>query len=699
MSLTNKLNDINKNEIISNNLNEKNNLITKILQDVPKQKLDKIKNNLLFFQNFKINDFNILKNLIGDNNNIKYLTVLTPKPKSSKNLLNSENDISISTNTTCLNEIKENLSENSFKVNKSIFVKKHINELKTNFSPNKKFLLNKNLESPKNENLIETINSEINLEDLLILQENFNEIKLIILNNKTNNLNNIISLKCLEWINFYLYSSINGNLEQYFIEGKFKELIHFHFIIQLICVMIIYDCSFNYKIIERNKNKILKLLNLLQVNYLIIFDFIISKISISCKNNLWVEKCVNVLKKRLIVNISSSHFIQIKLNNDETYNVLNDLLLIIHVNLVNEENNKNIKDYFYEQFYDKKKEEINQNNKEDIINFFNKYIYKNNNPNSSELLILSDNINKKNSNLIFQKSIKHRNTKLKSFKSSPFQISLYNNKEFKNFFSQNNHINNLNQSIDYFTKLKNKNNNIHNNINNTNNYNYNISYSKPSIHFNKNTTIINKNNINSLFSNNVISKIPNYPLLNYPPKKELTLILDLDETLISFQYSKENKKQGILYLRPGLRIFLKEISELYEIIIFTSSTREYASPIIDKIEKENKFFSARLYREHNIIINNEYIKDISLLGRNIEKVIIVDNMIQNFRLQKDNGILIRWYCGDENDNVLFNLKKLLMRIYEEREDDVRNLIKKYKNEIIRKISSNLEYEYYLKVNN
>jgi CTD small phosphatase-like protein 2 len=233
------------------------------------------------------------------------------------------------------------------------------------------------------------------------------------------------------------------------------------------------------------------------------------------------------------------------------------------------------------------------------------------------------------------------------------------------------------------------NNKINNNINNTKNFNYNISYSRPSLHFNKNTTFIIKNSRNSSFSNNIISKIPNYPLLNYPPKKELTLILDLDETLISFQYSKDNKKEGILYLRPGLRIFLKEISELYEIILFTSSTREYASPIIDKIEKENKFFSGRLYREHNIIINNEYIKDISLLGRNIEKVIIVDNMIQNFRLQKDNGILIRWYCGDENDNVLFNLKKLLMRIYEEREDDVRNLIKKYKNEIIRKISSNL----------
>ena len=69
-------------------------------------------------------------------------------------------------------------------------------------------------------------------------------------------------------------------------------------------------------------------------------------------------------------------------------------------------------------------------------------------------------------------------------------------------------------------------------------------------------------------------------------------------------------------------------------------------------------------------------------------------MIQNFRLQKENGILIKWYCGDDEcDNILFNLKKVLLIIYEEREDDVRNLLKKYKNEIIRKISSNMENSY------
>ena len=86
-------------------------------------------------------------------------------------------------------------------------------------------------------------------------------------------------------------------------------------------------------------------------------------------------------------------------------------------------------------------------------------------------------------------------------------------------------------------------------------------------------------------------------------------------------------------------------------------------------------------------MGNYYIKDISRLGRDLSKIIIVDNMPQNFRLQKENGILIHSFFGeDENDNALFHLKKVLVRIFEEN-DDVRNSIKKYKNEIIRKISS------------
>ena len=689
MSLTNETTDKqNEKNIITNH--EKNTLIKKILHDLPKQSIDKIKNNLLFFQNFKNKKFDFLN---VNNNQFKEYLKTEPIPSIKPNLNNNDNDISVSTNTnsTVLNDLKENISDLNFpSSNKKIFVKKHIDKLKTFFSPQKQStprnILLSNTEHKENHQII---NHEVNLEDLLLLEEKFNDIKLTIINHSNNNINNIISLKCLEWWDFFLNSSINGNIEQYFIEQKYKELIHFFSIIQFACVIIIYDSSFNNKIIERNKNKIISLINLLQVNYLIIFDYIISKISSSCKNNLWVEKCLNVLKKKLIINISS-HFTQIKLNNINSYNILNDILLIIHVSPSKDENkNQSI----YEKFYDRGNEQLNSITKEEIIKLFYDDIYRCNNPKSSQIIIQN------NQNLIFKKPLKNH-ISMKQIKNITFQLSFYNkNKSNCNIISNNNSIS-LNQSFENSNKSKNNISDNNHNINKNNKLNNNsnhhkLLYPKISLQTYKNVFNLNKNNKSNIsFYNDILLKTPNYPLLQFPPTKELTLVLDLDETLISFQYKNENKKEGILNLRPGLRIFLDEISQYYEIIIFTCSTKEYASPILDKIEKDKKYFSGRLYREDNVIINNEYIKDISLLGRDIEKIIIVDNMIQNFRLQKENGILIKWYCGDDEcDNILFNLKKVLLRIYEEREDDVRNLLKKYKNEIIRKISSNMENSY------
>jgi Dullard-like phosphatase family protein len=650
-----------KENLSSVSINEKNNMIKKIVQDLPKQKKNKIKNNLLFFQNFKNSKF-----FLNDNTQLKERLKKEKVLLTKQNSNNCENDISISTNTntTVLIDLKEN-SDSIFSFNKKIFVKKHIDKLKTFFSPQKptitkKILLNK-LEIKENNQVIKP---EVNLEDLLLLEEKFNDIKLTIINYSKNN-NNIISLKCLEWWNYFLNSTINGNLEQYFIDNKFKQLVYYFSIIQFACVIIIYDSSFNNKIIERNKNKILTLINLLQVNYLIIFDYIISKISISCKNNLWVKKCVSMLKKKLIINIAS-HFTQIKLNNSNSYNILNDILLIIHVTPSKEENKI---EYIYEKFYDRSNEQLNLISKEEIINLFKDKIYRYNELNPNEFIIQN-----KNKDIVFHKNLVNK-----------YQNAFYIKQ--KAYYSITQNSTSLNQSLETNSQIIKKN-VTYNRMNTINNS------SKISLQtYNNLLNLHNNNNKNDIsFSNDILLKSPNYPILKFPPKKELTLVLDLDETIISFHYKDNNKKEGILNFRPGLKLFLEEISKLYEIIIFTCATKEYASPILDKIEKDKKYFSERLYREHNVLINNEYIKDISLLGRNIEKIIIVDNLIQNFRLQKENGILISWYCGDnDNDNTLFNLQKLLIRIYDEREDDVRNLLKKYKNEIVRKISSNMDF--------
>ena len=56
------------------------------------------------------------------------------------------------------------------------------------------------------------------------------------------------------------------------------------------------------------------------------------------------------------------------------------------------------------------------------------------------------------------------------------------------------------------------------------------------------------------------------------------------------------------------------------------------------------------------------LKDLSKIGRPIEKTIIVDNIADNFLLQKDNGIFIRSWYDDPYDTELKDLIPLLKQI-------------------------------------
>ena len=162
---------------------------------------------------------------------------------------------------------------------------------------------------------------------------------------------------------------------------------------------------------------------------------------------------------------------------------------------------------------------------------------------------------------------------------------------------------------------------------------------------------------------------------------------------MSFVYISNKKKEGISRLRPFLYNFLNLVKEYYEIITFTAATQRYADPILDAIEiKKGKYFNYRLYRNHCSIINNSFIKDISLIGRDLNKMIIVDNMQQNFKLQKENGILISSFWGeDSNDKALLQLGRILVTIATDMIDknyniDIRDLITKYKDDILKNVS-------------
>ena len=77
----------------------------------------------------------------------------------------------------------------------------------------------------------------------------------------------------------------------------------------------------------------------------------------------------------------------------------------------------------------------------------------------------------------------------------------------------------------------------------------------------------------------------------------------------------------------------------------------------------------------------------SKLGRNLEKIIIVDNIEENYQLQPNNGLNISDFEGDENDNELEFLLEDLLEIVKQPGKNVinelpkirRNMQKRYTN--------------------
>ncbi len=105
------------------------------------------------------------------------------------------------------------------------------------------------------------------------------------------------------------------------------------------------------------------------------------------------------------------------------------------------------------------------------------------------------------------------------------------------------------------------------------------------------------------------------------------------------------------------------MSKLYEVVIFTAGMQEYADWVLNQLDKDGTLIKHRLYRQHTINTAKNagplIIKDLSKLGRPLERTIIVDNLAENFILQKDNGIFIQTWLEDPDDTQLRDLTELL----------------------------------------
>jgi len=202
------------------------------------------------------------------------------------------------------------------------------------------------------------------------------------------------------------------------------------------------------------------------------------------------------------------------------------------------------------------------------------------------------------------------------------------------------------------------------------------------------------------------------PMAEGNPNRK-TLVLDLDGTLVhssktsmptGYDYSVTFEQRGVTHSfyvlkRPWVDEFLQHLGAtgLYEIVVFTAASREYADAVVDGLLDslpatatgmyEILLFAGpskeyadvmidsvpptdtRINRKMNIIPSThrltrrhcskvegvlDDVKDLSVLGRDLKNVIFVDDRATSYHLQPQNAFPIQsWIGEDSEDKTIF----------------------------------------------
>eukprot|EP01063_Lacrimia_lanifica_P021340 TRINITY_DN28640_c0_g1_i1.p1 TRINITY_DN28640_c0_g1~~TRINITY_DN28640_c0_g1_i1.p1 ORF type:complete len:258 (+),score=93.86 TRINITY_DN28640_c0_g1_i1:121-894(+) len=141
-------------------------------------------------------------------------------------------------------------------------------------------------------------------------------------------------------------------------------------------------------------------------------------------------------------------------------------------------------------------------------------------------------------------------------------------------------------------------------------------------------------------------------------KGRICIVLDLDETLI---YARD----GPLYARPGLDELLEVLHEKFEPVVWTAGVRAYAQAVVRNIDKKNVIRHC-VYRHRKWFSGCAgYNKDLTLLGRDMDKLLILENTPDCVRGNETNGIVVTDYEADDydpnqRDISLYAIKDLLL---------------------------------------
>ena len=565
------------------------------------------------------------------------------KQKENENNINYKNEM----NNTGNKEVTQNIINNNI-YNTTLNFYKINNIYKSKYIPKSKYMSANNImenddiiyEDESNIN-INNINSQIKVE-YINKQRKYDDANSTITNININ-LENILELErrikflldkinkyqicqkeCYEYIIYFFDNNLYNEESKIFKHNHTKKNFLDNLKIEILCFFLCYDITFSKSF---NQTAILfkTIFNIIHTNFLIFASYLITnnQMNINKFNQKHLENLISIIDQDL----------KVKLNKREMNDY--DILQLIT------NNSKNINNYY----------------KMVIDNIYGQYYLSNNNNIRFPQCLNNEN----KSNLTEDELL---NIKSSFFFDSYRLLTNYNFEDLYEFFNI------------YLNKKRNliKNQKLENNFIDNNN--------------------ISNRNSKRIKLNIIENKIEKYLLPKIKSNYKYSLVLDLDETLICIKRDNNNKIKHdkfnnlmTLILRPGLLDFLHKMKKLYELILFSLGTSEYVSPIIKNIEKKEKFFEHILYREHVTYDDNgNFFKNLNLLNRDVKNILIVDDNSKNFKYHKSNGICIKPFYGDLNNDKI-TLKILGNILFKIRYDadltgDIRISLNKEKNNML-----------------
>lgn len=184
------------------------------------------------------------------------------------------------------------------------------------------------------------------------------------------------------------------------------------------------------------------------------------------------------------------------------------------------------------------------------------------------------------------------------------------------------------------------------------------------------------------------STIKLLPQIHPDDKGKKCLVLDLDETLVHSSFRAVPGADFVIPVqiedvvhfvyvakRPGVDQFLVEMAKYYEIVIYTASLNKYADPLLDLLDP-HRVIRTRLFRESCVYYEGNYVKDLSLINRDLSQSIIIDNSPASYIFHPENAIDCSSFIDDPRDRELDQIGSFLAGVRDVR--DVREVCSYWK---------------------